>query len=146
MLSSERQGLIDSFRSAEAPPTTVEEWREAWDAMTLQVPLAPGANVTEADAGGDGPVVEYLHGGAFGIGAPRNVAGYLSRLAVDTGGQVLGVDYRLAPSIRSPPHSTAPSPRIAGWWQAAPRPIASCSVMTPAARTSSSRPCRETLD
>jgi phosphinothricin tripeptide acetyl hydrolase len=109
MPSAELAALIAGFRAAESPPGTVEEWRAAWDAMTLDVPLAAGVTTTDVDAGGvpairfepeaaaDGPVVVYHHGGAFGIGAPRNVAGYLSVLATEVGGRVVGVDYRLAP-------------------------------------------------
>ncbi|MGW5520696.1 alpha/beta hydrolase [Gordonia sp. NPDC003950] len=42
-------------------------------------------------------LIVFFHGGGFVLGSPATHDGYCRRLAIDTGADVLSVDYRLAP-------------------------------------------------
>jgi len=90
---------------------TLEQWRQAYDALGALLPAAEGITVEPVDAGdvpaewigsGEGPVVVYLHGGGYCIGSLESHRPMLTHLASASGARVLGVDYRLAPEAPFP--------------------------------------------
>jgi monoterpene epsilon-lactone hydrolase len=114
MASSELQRAIDwerAFGEANATAGGIEEIRALNDRWfgERQGELPADLEVREVDAGGvpsvwlnlneagDDPVVLYVHGGGFILGAAADGFEWLSRLLRITGGRVLGVNYRLAP-------------------------------------------------
>lgn len=109
MASQQLQAIIHALRSNPEPPRTTEEWRSAWDAMTMPLPVPPDTTCTPVAAetskcvwittpdSSTSRVMLYFHGGAFCIGSPRNHLAMLAILAQRFGGRVLAVDYRLAP-------------------------------------------------
>jgi monoterpene epsilon-lactone hydrolase len=96
------QGLPDHDR--------VEDRRTTAEAALLG-PLAAGTNAQDASLGGrpalwicpdemsetDGPVLLYLHGGAFEVCSPRAYQAFCSSLALRLNATVVVPDYRLAP-------------------------------------------------
>jgi monoterpene epsilon-lactone hydrolase len=88
----------------------VEDRRLTAEAALLG-PLAEGTNAQEASLGGrpalwirpdemshkDGPILLYLHGGAFEVCSPRAYQAFCSRLALRLNATVVVPDYRLAP-------------------------------------------------
>ncbi|HVH03378.1 MAG TPA: alpha/beta hydrolase fold domain-containing protein, partial [Amaricoccus sp.] len=76
------------------------------------LPAPPGAALREASLGGvpalridgpeGGPVILWLHGGAYCLGSPRTHAAMVGDLARRAGMGVLLPDYRLAPEHRFP--------------------------------------------
>lgn len=95
-------GAMDS----EAGPSTVEEWRAAYQGLGSMLPHRDGVPVARVDADGvpaewvgegSGPVVIYLHGGGYCIGSLDTHRAMLTHLAEEIEGRVLAVDYRLAP-------------------------------------------------
>jgi epsilon-lactone hydrolase len=88
--------------------------RRAIDSFGVRSPLE-GATHREPDNANGVPVqwfrraesapdrvLVYLHGGGYGIGSVRSHTDIMCRLCAETGGLVLGVDYRLAPEYRFP--------------------------------------------
>jgi monoterpene epsilon-lactone hydrolase len=57
----------------------------------------PGARHVPADVRAGGPLVVYLHGGAYTVGSARSHRASISYLAADLGAEVVAFDYRLAP-------------------------------------------------
>lgn len=91
------------------------------------VPFPPAGTLTKAiDAGGVDAVhiavpqsrtdrcVLYFHGGGYVLGSAPLYRDFLWRIAVAAHACVLYFDYRLRPSIRSPPRSRMPLRYIAG--------------------------------
>lgn len=105
MRSEALESIVALLRSSDTPgPSTVDEWRTAYDNLGLLVPAHPDIGVEPADGvrgewigSGDGPVVVYLHGGGYCIGSLTSHRAMLTHLAAAIGGRVLAVDYRLAP-------------------------------------------------
>jgi acetyl esterase/lipase len=85
------------------------ETRRATVAATLTGPLAAGTVADEAPLGGRsalwihpatrpaGPIVLYLHGGAFEVGSPTAYQAFCSNLALGLDATIVVPDYRLAP-------------------------------------------------
>jgi monoterpene epsilon-lactone hydrolase len=83
--------------------------REAYDAMTMQTPIADGValeSVENADVSGwwvrpesarGGRAILFLHGGAFVLGSAMGYRGLASQIAVRTGIDTFVLDYPLAP-------------------------------------------------
>ena len=67
---------------------------------------APGTDV--------GRVLLFLHGGGYELGSVRSDGELAARLGRASGMRVLFPEYRLAPSIPSPPPSTTSGPPGAG--------------------------------
>jgi len=105
MRSEQLESIVSMLRDGEGDgPTSVEEWRVAYDKLGSLVPMHVGVPVQPADVvrgewigAGSGPVVLYLHGGGYCIGSPASHRPMLTHLADATGGRILTVDYRLAP-------------------------------------------------
>lgn len=109
-------GLRRYARWATAQPLPV--LREAWEAVAT--PALPGVvreiaplegvraewfvppAVRRAQAPDEGPVVLYLHGGAYVWGSIASYAELLSRLAIAARARVLAIEYRLAPEHPCP--------------------------------------------
>jgi acetyl esterase len=120
-LHPQAQSLIDMFAASGAPPlpeSTIEEARER--AGMIRQLLGPGPEVVEvrdiriptpdgeigariyrptADATG---TVVYFHGGGWVLGAIEDFDALARALAVESGAQLVSVDYRLAPEHRFP--------------------------------------------
>ena len=105
MRSEALENIVALLHNDDAPgPSTVDEWRTAYDNLGLLVPAHLDVVVEPADGvrgewigSGSGPVVVYLHGGGYCIGSLTSHRAMLTHLAAATGGRVLAVDYRLAP-------------------------------------------------
>jgi acetyl esterase/lipase len=110
MPSEQLENIITMLRAQAAGRGEVEmslqQWRDAYDGLGAMLPAADGVPAEAVDAGGvpgewigrgDGPVVLYLHGGGYCIGSLDSHRSMLTHLAAAVGGQVLAVDYRLAP-------------------------------------------------
>lgn len=105
MRSEQLESIVTLLRDSEEDgPTTVEEWRVAYDKLGSLVPVREGVPVEPADGvrgewigAGSRPVVVYVHGGGYCIGSLTSHRPMLTHLAAATGGRVLAVDYRLAP-------------------------------------------------
>jgi epsilon-lactone hydrolase len=115
MPSAELENLITMLSATELPDDApVAQWREAYDTLGQVVPADPGAEVTEAVAGGrpaldvrprgeePGRTVLYLHGGGYAIGSPVSHRSLATHLAVAARARVVVLDYRLAPEHRFP--------------------------------------------
>lgn len=110
MRSEQLESIVGLLRDREeAGPTTVEEWRVAYDKLGSLVPPREDVSVEPADGvrgewigAGSGPVVVYVHGGGYCIGSLASHRPMLTHLAAATGGRVLAVDYRLAPEYPFP--------------------------------------------
>lgn len=88
---------------------SIEEMRNGFNSMAAGIPSLPNVSSEAVDAGGiparwfraEGcdptRTVLYFHGGGYVIGSIDSHRPLLERLAVATGGQVLALDYRLAP-------------------------------------------------
>lgn len=110
MRSEQLESIVALLRDREEDgPTTVEEWRVAYDKLGSLVPVSEGVPVEPADGdrgewigAGSGPVVVYVHGGGYCIGSLASHRPMLTHSAAATGGRVLAVDYRLAPEYPFP--------------------------------------------
>ncbi|MGE3590055.1 MAG: alpha/beta hydrolase [Ilumatobacteraceae bacterium] len=105
MRSERLENIIALLRSSDSNgPSTVDDWRVAYDNLGRLVPANPDIAVEPADGvrgewigDGDGSIVVYLHGGGYCIGSLTSHRAMLTHLAAATEGRVLAVDYRLAP-------------------------------------------------
>jgi epsilon-lactone hydrolase len=109
---SEEMAAILKLGSSHGLPDhdRVEDRRMTAEAALLG-PLAAGTNTLDAPLGGrpalwicpdemsetDGPVLLYLHGGAFEVCSPRAYQAFCSSLALRLNATVVVPDYRLAP-------------------------------------------------
>jgi len=98
MRSERLENIIALLRSSDSNgPSTVDDWRVAYDNLGRLVPANPDIAVEPADGvrgewigDGDGSIVVYLHGGGYCIGSLTSHRAMLTHLAA-------AVDYRLAP-------------------------------------------------
>jgi monoterpene epsilon-lactone hydrolase len=131
MPSQAMQNLIDGFRdqrkaSASHAPPTLEEWCATFTPGGQPHPMPDDVLVTDVTASGvpahwltapgadTGRVLLFLHGGGFELGSLRSDGELAARLGRASGMRVLFPEYRLAPSIPSPPPSTTSWPHGAG--------------------------------
>jgi epsilon-lactone hydrolase len=131
MRSQAMQDLIDAFRdrqeaSAGQASPTLEERRAAFAPGGRLHPVPGDVLVTDVCAGGvpahwltapgvdAGRVLLFLHGGGYELGSVRSDGELATRLGRASGMRVLFPEYRLAPSIPSPPRSTTSWPHGAG--------------------------------
>jgi acetyl esterase len=107
-----------ALRAQHRAPLAVDNLPDVRQSMVDAVPVEVGAGVpvrtvADVDAGGvparyyqdgpdDAPVLLYAHGGGWVMGDLATHDGLCRRLARETGGAVLSVDYRLAPEHRYP--------------------------------------------
>lgn len=108
------ESQMAAARAAAPAPASLEEIRARVEAMMGSLPLAPGVEADEVDAGGvtvvrcrrtgsvDDPVVLYLHGGGYRLGSARAYRAFGSKLAGALKCTIALVDYRLAPEHRFP--------------------------------------------
>lgn len=107
MRSEQLEAVVMQLRAGgdAGTPTTIGEWRRAYDTLGAMLPARADIVVAGVDADGvpaewigDGAaVVVYLHGGGYCIGSLTSHRSMLTHLAGATGARVLAVDYRLAP-------------------------------------------------
>lgn len=112
MRSEQLEAVVTQLRAGgdAGAPTTIGEWRQAYDTLGAMLPTRAGVAVVGVDADGvaaewigDGDsVVVYLHGGGYCIGSLTSHRSMLTHLAAATGTRVLAVDYRLAPEHPHP--------------------------------------------
>jgi len=118
MPSQEHQTIVDMLRTmaAAAPDTspTVEERRATYEMVASAYPVPDDVEVASVDAGGvacdwvaapgvdPARVVQYLHGGGYGIGSRTTHRELASRISRASGARVLVVEYRLAPEHAFP--------------------------------------------
>ena len=110
MSIAQLEAIVEMLASRERPDNpTPQESRERFERMAEYVggdtPAAivevdangvPGEMVRADGASGDG-VTLYLHGGGYVIGSPATHREFARRLSRATGGEILTLDYRLAP-------------------------------------------------
>ncbi len=99
------QGLL----AALAPPADMPEWRAGYDKFCASFPIPGDATIEEVDAGGTpallvtaagaspDTVVLWSHSGGYCFGSARGYRSFGVALSAGSGGQVLLLDYRLAP-------------------------------------------------
>jgi monoterpene epsilon-lactone hydrolase len=113
MASNELQDAIaweQGFGAANAAAGGLKEIRVVNDKWfrERQGELPGDLQITEVDADGvpcvwlsrgaeEGPTVVFVHGGGFMLGAASDSYEMLGRVLAETGGRVLGINYRLAP-------------------------------------------------
>jgi epsilon-lactone hydrolase len=111
MPSAEMTAILKLGSSYALPDQDRVEDRRVTAEAVLLGPLAEGTKAQDAPLGGrpalwirpdwmseaDGPVVLYLHGGAFEVCSPRAYQAFCSKLALRMDATVVVVDYRLAP-------------------------------------------------
>jgi len=113
MASPENDALIAKLRNTEAvAPGTLEETRSGFEAGTAGFSVANGVSRESVGFGGlnsdvnaewfrvndlNQSAVLYLHGGGFMIGSTVSHQALIAAIAVASGCNVLGVNYRLAP-------------------------------------------------
>jgi monoterpene epsilon-lactone hydrolase len=111
MTSEAMSAILSLGRSHALPDADRVEDRRATAEAALTGPLAPGTVVDEAPLARrpaswvrpvgtsttDGPIVLYLHGGAFEVGSPGAYQAFCSNLALRLDATVVVPDYRLAP-------------------------------------------------
>ena len=111
MSKAQLEAVIDLLANRNRPENpTVEESRAGFEKMARAVGGDTPADVRRVDVGGvpaelvsagvrasaDSATL-YLHGGGYVIGSPATHRELARRLSVASGGQVLTIDYRLAP-------------------------------------------------
>ncbi len=102
------EGLKESRRRIQRLPITVQ--RRAWEAMQLPSAARPHLAVEDAHAApvpslwcapkarrDAGPVLLYLHGGAYSFGSFGTHGDLIGRIALASGARALIPDFRLAP-------------------------------------------------
>ncbi len=102
------EGLRLSRRRNERLP--IEEQRRAWDSLALPSAARDAVRFTPTHAfavpctwchaparAEGGPVVLFLHGGAYNFGSLATYGDFVARVALASGARVLFADYRLAP-------------------------------------------------
>jgi monoterpene epsilon-lactone hydrolase len=127
MPSQAMRDVIDALRdqqkaSASQAPLTLEQRRAAFAPAGRLHPVPDDVQVSEVTAGGvpahwlaaPGRVLLFLHGGGYELGSLRSDGELGARLGRASGMRVLFPEYRLAPSIGSPPPSTTCWPHGAG--------------------------------
>ena len=131
MPSQAMQDAIETLRdrqraSAGQVPPAVPELRAGFVPGDRLHPVPDDVLVEDVTAGGvpaywltapgtdPGRVLLFLHGGGYELGSVRSDGELAARLGRASGMRVLFPEYRLAPSIPSPPPSTTCWPRGAG--------------------------------
>lgn len=128
MASPELQAVIDLLRGRPAPrvdtPEGLAAYRQGFVAMTADQPLPPDVAVRPVDAGGvpgewlepaeatQGPILLFLHGGAYVRGSPATHRALVAALCRAAGVRALTLDYRLGPEHRFP---AALEDAVAAW-------------------------------
>jgi acetyl esterase/lipase len=94
------------MRAGEAGLGIVER-RDAWHARAAAAPPPEGVEVEQLTLAGvacervtadaAGPLVVFLHGGGYVSGSPATHRGLTAQMARSLAGEVLAIDYRLAP-------------------------------------------------
>ncbi|MDX1605141.1 MAG: alpha/beta hydrolase [Candidatus Competibacterales bacterium] len=114
--------IKDMFRERPLPADLLEA-RQSLADLTSRAPLAEEVEVRPTTLGGipcernlppgrrDG-VVFFLHGGAYVMGSPATHRHYTTRLARESGCEVISPDYRLAPED---PHPAAVEDSVAAY-------------------------------
>ena len=142
MPSQAMQDAIDALRDrqkagAGQAPATLDERRAGFVPGDRLHPVPDDVRVTEVTAGGvpahwltapgadTGRVLLFLHGGGYELGSVRSDGELAARLGRASGMRVLFPEYRLAPSIPSPPPSSTSPCRSA---RACPTSTSSCSA------------------
>lgn len=110
MASPEYENFFATIQAQKTDVTpTLEEFRQAMDAIGMIVPAPEGTIVESVDAGGvpaewvSAPGVSgdrtilYLHGGGYAIGHPAMVRNFVARISASADARVLSLDYRLGP-------------------------------------------------
>lgn len=96
--------VMAMMRAAEVPDTSLPAPAPALVERILPGPADnPRLRVLIADPapGGTGrPAVLHIHGGGYIFGTPEMSAGFIQTMAMNIGGPVVSVDYRLAPETR----------------------------------------------
>lgn len=67
------------------------------ESVALYVEPIAGCEVWRFECDADGPVTIYLHGGGYVAGSPGSHRHLCGKLALETGGTLYALDYRLAP-------------------------------------------------
>jgi epsilon-lactone hydrolase len=114
--SAEMAGILELGGSYALPDQDRVEDRRVTAEAALLGPLTPGTNAQHAPLGGrpalwirpdeigdtNGPVLLYLHGGAFEVCSPLAYQAFCSSLALRLNATVVVPDYRLAPEYEFP--------------------------------------------
>jgi monoterpene epsilon-lactone hydrolase len=114
--SAEMAAILELGSSLGLPDQDRVEDRRVTAEAALLGPLAAGINAQDAPLGGrpalwifpeesadvEGPVLLYLHGGAFEVCSPRAYQAFCSSLALRLHATVVVPDYRLAPEYSFP--------------------------------------------
>ncbi|MFO0615053.1 MAG: alpha/beta hydrolase [Polyangiaceae bacterium] len=106
------EALVEGLRSTRQRTgrLPIVEQRRAWDELAMPSPARAAVQFTQAPEfsipstwchararSEGGPVVLFLHGGAYNFGSLATYGDFIARLALASGARVLFVDYRLAP-------------------------------------------------
>ena len=139
-VTAEVKTILELLAAIEGPPleeVTPDELRANYAAMSMAATKADLASVEDrmvpgpggdipvrvyvpegsSDGGAPSPVLVYFHGGGWVIGNIETHDPTARALAARSGFTVVSVDYRLAPSTRSPPRWTTAWPRWSGSWR-----------------------------
>lgn len=104
------QGLLQSL----APPADIPDWRVGFEKLCAGFPILEGTTVESVDAGGcpallvtapgstSDSTVMWTHSGGYVFGSANSYRAFGAALSKASGGQVLLVDYRLAPEVSYP--------------------------------------------
>lgn len=90
------EALVEA-RSGQADPALAGEADPEVETADLYLPLSGGPTLVRVYRGGPGPLVLWLHGGAFIGGSLRDIVYATSRIARLSGSTVVSLEYRLAP-------------------------------------------------
>lgn len=113
MSSAELDAILSSARAVAFDPGAAEKpLRERMDRMSDLFPVSPAIDISEVVlggvraerlvGGGEGPIVLYLHGGGYVMGSPQSHRHLAAKLAGDISGEVISLDYRMAPEAPFP--------------------------------------------
>ena len=128
------EAVIDLLVNRERPENpTVEESRDGFERLARYVGGDTPASAADVNANGvrgemvraesatgDG-VALYLHGGGYVVGSPATHRELARRLSAETGGDVLTIDYRMAPEDPFP--APVEDATAAYEWPARSRPL-----------------------